>query len=64
MLKSTAELAYHASSTAGFYDDVVEYPENGNEEELFKALEKVVFGAALDKGVEDVDMGDAEAGDV
>lgn len=63
VLKSTAELAYHASSSAGFYDEVVEYPESGDDEELFKALEKVVLGAAaLEKAVEDVDMGDA--GDV
>lgn len=65
VLKSTAEMAYHASSTAGFYDEIVEYPENGDDEgDLFKAFEKVVFGAAVEKGVEDVDMGDAEAGDV
>lgn len=60
VLKSTAELAYRASSTAGFYDHVVEYPEDGDEEGLFKALERVVFGAVAEDVVQDVDMDDAE----
>ncbi|KAM7197852.1 THO complex subunit 1 [Rhypophila sp. PSN 637] len=51
VLKTTAELAYHATTTSDFYDSILahdgEVPDEGPE--FFKKFERIVFGSALEK---------------
>lgn len=72
VVKSASELAYHASTSEGFYDSSLEQPPlPDGEPEYFASFEKIVFGSALEKthasdangtaDGEDVAMDDANA---
>ncbi|KAM7183468.1 THO complex subunit 1 [Naviculisporaceae sp. PSN 640] len=71
LVKSTSELAFHASSSEGFYDSSLEYYTDRDTGEYIPVFEKAVFGSALEKAQasdangttngEDVAMDDAAA---